>query len=607
MRGHMKELVVLTAALSFATVAGAQEFPRVETAPGFMYIHTTPFTGLDHSINCAGFGGTIAVNVTSVIGLAADLGFCKSFSSSISAIDNGTVNGSGQTFLFGPRFTFRNSSRVRPFVEISGGIVRAKLSCASGNIGNYCNSTGATQLPAGTILTAGYHPSDTSVSTNAPAFSIGGGFDIRVSKKFSIRLVQAEYLYTAFGNDCHFAICNTGTNNSQNSFRLKSGIVVGWGGERETPVLPPAPPPTKTCWDGSTVLVSRECPNRNMALSLSVSEPELCPGNVVTIKPSEGVPGNATYQWSIDGQPISKAAALEFGTNGREPRTYKVSLTAGAAGYNDATTETAITVQPYRAPTGNLDISPSEIWFGEKATVSARVTPGQCGGALRPPVISASEGSVTDNVFDSSTVQFDPSNYKEQRKTIKLVANVSDQRGSIAAEASVVVKKKATAKRLPDIIFPEGKARVNNCGKRVLLEELKPYIDNDPTGKVILIGHIREKEGGAAGLDQQRALNAAAVISAGQGVCYNFAASRIMVGLAGSTEPGGDFQSYFCGTSTVPRTVETAGNQVNESDLNAKYRRVEVWFVPTGAEPPAFANGYKDAASMSVASLGCPR
>jgi len=598
-------LVVLTAVLPFATVAAAQDFPRVETAPGFMYIHTTPFTGLAHGINCAGFGGTIAVNVTSAFGLAADLGFCKSFSSGINAVENGTVNGSGGTYLFGPRFTFRNSSRLTPFVEVSGGIVRAKMSCANGNIGTYCNSTGATQLPA--VLRPGFNPSDTSVSTNAPAFSIGGGLDIKINKKVAIRLFQAEYLYTAFGNDCKFAVCNTGTDNSQNSFRLKSGIVVRWGGERPGPTPPPAPPPTKACWDGSNVPVSQECPKRSLALSLSVPQSELCQGSTVTITPEAGVPGNATYQWTVDGQPISKAAALEFGTNGLEPRTYKVSLTAGADGYNDATAGTVITVQPYRPPTESLDISPSEIWFGEKATVAARVTPGQCGGALGTPVVSASEGSVADNVFDSSSVQFDPSEYKEQRKTVKIVANVSDQKGSIAAETKVVVKKKATAKRLPDIVFPEGNSRVNNCGKRVLLEELKTYTDNDPTGNVILVGHIGERESSAAGLDQKRALNAAAVISSGQGVCSNFAASRILVGLAGSTEPGGDFQSYFCGTSTTPRTLETAGNQVNESDLNAKYRRVEVWFVPTGGEPPAFPKGYKDAASLSVASLGCPR
>jgi opacity protein-like surface antigen len=217
--------VILLAAGS----ALAEDFPKVETSPGFMYIHNTPFAGGPNGINCAGAGGTIAVNVTSAIGLAADLGFCKVFGTNVNALNNGTVKGSEQTFLFGPRFTFRSSSAFQPFVEVSGGIVRASLKCANGNFGNYCNSTGATPIPS-IAPPAGFNPSNNSVSKNAPAFSIGGGLDIKASKKIAIRLFQAEYLYTAFGNDCKFAVCNTGTNNSQNSFRLKSGIVMSWGG-----------------------------------------------------------------------------------------------------------------------------------------------------------------------------------------------------------------------------------------------------------------------------------------------------------------------------------------------------------------------------------------
>src|SRR5271165_3233282 len=167
-----RSFVLAGVILLAAGAAVAQDFPRVETSPGFMYLHNTPFAGGPNGINCAGGGGTIAVNVTSAIGLAADLGFCKIFGTNINALNNGTVNGSEQTFLFGPRFTFRNSSAIRPFVEISGGAVRAKLSCANGNIGNYCNSTGITTLPA---VPSGVNLSNSSVSQSAPAFSIGGG------------------------------------------------------------------------------------------------------------------------------------------------------------------------------------------------------------------------------------------------------------------------------------------------------------------------------------------------------------------------------------------------------------------------------------------------
>jgi hypothetical protein len=46
---------------------------------------------------------------------------------------------------------------------------------------------------------------------------------------------------------------------------------------------------------------------------------------------------------------------------------------------------------------------------------------------------------------------------------------------------------------------------------------------------------------------------------------------------------------------------------VKESDPNAKYRRVEVYFVPTGAKMPTTATDLKDAASLGVGKLGCPK
>jgi opacity protein-like surface antigen len=121
-----------------------------------------------------------------------------------------TVDGNEFTYLFGPRITFRNSSRFQPFGELNFGGARVSLSCSSSAI---------------RCLTAA---GSNTYSKNAFALTVGGGFDIKLSKRFSIRLVQAEYLYTRFGNNCALPVCSN--NNSQNSFRLKSGIVINWGG-----------------------------------------------------------------------------------------------------------------------------------------------------------------------------------------------------------------------------------------------------------------------------------------------------------------------------------------------------------------------------------------
>jgi hypothetical protein len=194
-------LLLLTAGAALAQ----NNFPKVETAPAFMYIRTVP-PGNAQSVNCAGGGGTIAYNLTSMFGLAADLGGCKVFGflPSSSPLSN-KITGNEFTFLFGPRITMRNSSPFRPFFELNLGGARISLSC---NNNTACSGT--------------------SFAKSAFAMTVGGGFDMKLSKKFSLRPVQAEYLYTRFGNSCPFTICTN--NNNQNSFRLKSGIVVAWGG-----------------------------------------------------------------------------------------------------------------------------------------------------------------------------------------------------------------------------------------------------------------------------------------------------------------------------------------------------------------------------------------
>jgi len=211
----IRSAIVLGIVLLFGRVAFAQDYPKIETAPGFMYIRTVPQSNaftvpgaviLTHSVNCAGGGGTLAYNVSSLVGIAADLGGCKVFSNAYGA--GNTIDGNIFTYLFGPRFTYRNSSKVEPFFELNFGGTRISLSCKSS--ASNCLSAAGTN----------------TYSKNAFAMTVGGGLQIKMSKKFSLRLVQAEYLYTRFGNSCAQSACSN--NNNQNSFRLKSGVVINW-------------------------------------------------------------------------------------------------------------------------------------------------------------------------------------------------------------------------------------------------------------------------------------------------------------------------------------------------------------------------------------------
>ncbi len=193
-------LLLLTAGSALAQ----SEYPAAEASMDFMYART-PVAG--QSLNCAGGGTTLAFNVSSTLGLATDIGYCRFFGNTFGL--GNTISGSQLNYLFGPRLTLRSSSAIHPFFDLMFGGTRLGLSCNS-TIFGCLNGTGSS-----------------SGSRNAFALTVGGGLDVKFSQRVSWRLVQAEYLYTRFNNDCPIAFCNN--NNSQNSFRLKSGLVFGVG------------------------------------------------------------------------------------------------------------------------------------------------------------------------------------------------------------------------------------------------------------------------------------------------------------------------------------------------------------------------------------------
>jgi peptidoglycan-associated lipoprotein len=80
--------------------------------------------------------------------------------------------------------------------------------------------------PFGQVLAGVAHSSGTlvqgsqSATTNAGAAfagNFGGGLDLHVSPRFSVRLVEADYLLTTFDN---------GSNNHQNNLRISAGVVI---------------------------------------------------------------------------------------------------------------------------------------------------------------------------------------------------------------------------------------------------------------------------------------------------------------------------------------------------------------------------------------------
>ena len=252
-------------------------------------------------------------------------------------------------------------------------------------------------------------------------------------------------------------------------------------------------------------------------------------------------------------------------------------------------------VKEYHPPTGTAQANPAQVYVGEKSSISANFD-GQCGGPIQPASFTASEGSIQGDQFDSTTVQFDASNNAEQRKTVTITAKAADSKSEGTATTTVEVIKKAgklRRSRLPDVLFSPNSARVNNCGKRILLEQLRTYYEKDSTGSVVLVGHQSSAEK-AGNLSEQRVQNSAAVITAGTGICLSIPQSQVQISAPGTDQQGVSFDPSFCGSS--------AGG-----GASAEMRRVVVWFVPKGGEIPASVTNAQPVSSTSVSSLGCPK
>ena len=259
----------------------------------------------------------------------------------------------------------------------------------------------------------------------------------------------------------------------------------------------------------------------------------LCQGRAITVRSDASDPAGRrlTYKWKVNGQPAgSNSPELTFTPD--RAGNYMIELdveaenTAGMAVRTAKAKSLSLNVQEYKAPTiTGCSAIPATLNYGQTANLNASVTGSPC--STTSLQWSVTEGSITNPTsanasFDSKTVRFEQGG-KIQSKTVTITGRVTDDRGASAnCSVSVKVDYVPEAIRFSDVIFSKGSARVNNCGKRILLEELAPKA-SDPDYEVILIGHYDSDEAPKGKvkktLDQQRIENVVAVLTGGTGTC----------------------------------------------------------------------------------------
>ncbi len=130
------------------------------------------------------------------------------------------------------------------------------------------------------------------------------------------------------------------------------------------------------------------------------------------------------------------------------------------------------------------------------ASLTAIAAHSACGGRLSYQW-TVSEGSVSNYggpnaTFDASSLSFENTN-QGQSKTVTATVTVTDEAGKSATQSTnITVSCPPQFKRLPDIVFARNRARVNNCGKRILIDQAAQQAGS--AYDIVLVGHRSSDE-----------------------------------------------------------------------------------------------------------------
>ncbi len=439
-----------------------------------------------------------------------------------------------------------------------------------------------------------------------PAMNYGGGLKWHLTERWGLRF-DARGLWSRNPTFRLMDSPNGGLyiprGDKLHGIQTTAGITYYLGSRAEAAPPPPPPPAPLAALNAGT---------------LSVGPGTLCQGRAITVRntgASDPAGRTMTRKWKVNGQPMGgNSPELTFTPD--RPGSYKIEMDVEAENTPNHPVRVAsapplsLNVQPYNPPTvSNVMANPAAIQYGQTSTLSAQGTGSACSTISFQWTVT--EGTLANpraatTAFDSKAVKFEQGG-KIQSKTVTATVRVTDDRGATATGTTQVkVDYIPSAIRYSDVIFSKNSARVNNCGKRILLEEVAPKAA-DPDYEVVLIGHIDQDEVSKtkrpSDLDMRRVMNAYAVLTAGGGTCANVDKSRIKVTWTGA-EQVSDMQPGLCGTAARAASKERAGQMVSTADQN---RRVEVWLVPKGTKMPAAFKEAKQLNEKLLKRLGCPK
>jgi outer membrane immunogenic protein len=191
---HLRSVLLLTLLPALSGVLHAQaistsgsnyEIPRFEVGANYNYFHANAPPGQCGCFSLNGGSGTVLMNVTPVWAAVADIAVAHA-----NNVDNTSQNITIVNYLFGARYTRRNSSRFVPYGEVLFGGAKEDVNFQF------------------------------TINRNSFGLAAGGGVTTRLKRRLGLTVAQFDYVYTQIPN---------AANDRQNNIRISTGISYNFG------------------------------------------------------------------------------------------------------------------------------------------------------------------------------------------------------------------------------------------------------------------------------------------------------------------------------------------------------------------------------------------
>jgi len=326
---------------------------------------------------------------------------------------------------------------------------------------------------------------------------LGGGIDIPIVKRISLRLIEADYQW-ARQNYASTVPANQPDlrHSTFEGARLRTGVVFNFGGEPEVP-------PSATC---------------------SVDHAEVMQGEPVaaTVQTSNFNPKHPlTYNWTANGGNVSgKDTTATIDTKGVAGGNYTVTahVTDPKNKKNGEATCTAnytVKEPPKNPPTMSCTASPTSLQTGGTSTITCTCTSPDgvpvnvAGWSATGGTVSGSGNTATLNTTGASPGQ------------ITVSATCTDSRGLTANSSTQVTVENPPppppkASKLSQCDFPNTKKpwRVDNTCKAIL-DDVALRMQQEPDAKLVIVGNADPSEK-RKDLAAERAVDSKAYLSGGE-------------------------------------------------------------------------------------------